>query len=90
MLLLDPRLAAEAAKRGVSVRILSDCQCLCTTMFRINPQHLLWTLDNLIADEVVNPIKVDAQTRQWSLVALERMLTITGKAPKPEMVGVGQ
>ncbi len=44
---LVARLAKSAAERGVSVRILSDCQCLCTTMYRIDEPHLLWVLDNL-------------------------------------------
>ena len=33
---LVTRLAREAKERGVHVRILSDCQCLCTTMYRID------------------------------------------------------
>ncbi|MBI1370516.1 MAG: quinolinate synthase NadA [Planctomycetes bacterium] len=74
------RLANEAAKRGVSVRILSDCQCLCTTMYRIDPPHLLWALDNLAEGKVVNQVKVDANTRAWSLIALQRMLDITQPA----------
>jgi quinolinate synthase len=45
---LVTRLAREAAIRGVHVRILSDCQCLCTTMYRIDQPHLLWVLDNLV------------------------------------------
>ncbi|MBI1372043.1 MAG: quinolinate synthase NadA [Phycisphaera sp.] len=79
------RLAKEAAKRDVYVRILSECQCLCTTMYRIDPQHLLWTLDSLANGEVVNQIKVDERTRKWSLVSLQRMLDITGAAkPAPD------
>jgi quinolinate synthase len=77
---LVSRLAKSAAKRGVQVRILSDCQCLCTTMYRIDPQHLLWTLDNLAEGRVVNQVQVDPQTRRGSLVALQRMLDITGAA----------
>ena len=73
------RLSKQAAKRGVSVRILSECQCLCTTMYRIDPPHLLWTLDHLAAGEVVNQVAVDPRTKQWSRVALDRMLKITGK-----------
>lgn len=62
--------------------VLSDCQCLCTTMFRIDLPHLCWTLENLIEGKVVNQIKVDANTRKWATVALERMLAITaGKTP---------
>ncbi len=65
------------------VRMLSDCQCLCTTMYRINPQHLLWTLDNLVAGTVVNQIKVDADTTENSLIALQRMLDITAAPAAP-------
>jgi quinolinate synthase len=56
--------------------VLSDCQCLCTTMFRIDLPHLCWTLENLVAGNIVNEIKVDSHTRKWALVALERMLSI--------------
>jgi quinolinate synthase len=77
---LVQRLAKQAAKRDVFVRILSDCQCLCTTMYRIDPPHLLWVLDNLAAGRIVNRISVDPHTRKWSLVALERMLRITSNA----------
>jgi len=58
--------------------VLSDCQCLCTTMFRIDLPHLCWVLENLVDGTVLNQIKVDAHTRKWSLVALERMLSIKG------------
>ncbi len=71
------RLANDAKKRGVEVRILSDCQCLCTTMYRIDPPHLLWVLDNLAAGKVVNQIKVHPDARRHALVALNRMLDIT-------------
>lgn len=77
---LVKRLAEQAARRGVFVRILSECQCLCTTMYRINPAQLLWTLDNLVEGKVVNQIAVDPEVKRWSLVALERMLDITGKS----------
>jgi quinolinate synthase len=58
--------------------VLSDCQCLCTTMFRIDLPHVCWTLENLVEGKVVNEIKVDAHTRKWATVALERMLAIKG------------
>jgi quinolinate synthase len=58
--------------------VLSDCQCLCTTMFRIDLPHLCWVLENLALGTVVNRIQVDEHTRRWSLVALERMLSIKG------------
>ena len=76
------RLAKAAAQRGVHVRILSECQCLCTTMFRIDLPHLAWTLDELATGRVVNAIKVPPEVRHWSTVALNRMLEITA-APAP-------
>jgi quinolinate synthase len=60
--------------------VLSDCQCLCTTMFRIDLPHLCWVMENLLEGKVVNEIRVDAQTRKWSQVALQRMLDIAGGA----------
>jgi quinolinate synthase len=72
------RLANEAAKRGVTVRLLSECQCLCTTMYRIDLPHLLWVLDNLAAGKVVNQITVKAEVKHWSQVALDRMLALAG------------
>jgi putative endonuclease len=43
--------------------VLSDCQCLCTTMYRIDLPHLCWVLENLLEGRVVNQIKVDEQRR---------------------------
>jgi len=78
------REAAEAAKRGVSVRILSECQCLCTTMYRIDQPHVLWVLDELAKVElgvkgarVPNVVSVHPEARRWGLVALERMLRLS-------------
>ncbi len=71
------RLANEAKKRGVTVRILSECQCLCTTMYRIDLPHLLWVLDNLAQGKVVNQITVPETVAHWALAALNRMLEIT-------------
>ncbi|MBI4462902.1 MAG: quinolinate synthase NadA [Acidobacteria bacterium] len=48
--------------------------CVCTTMFRITPQHLCWALESLVAGRVVNRIEVDEETRRWARLALERML----------------
>jgi quinolinate synthase len=70
------RLAHQHPEQKIVV--LSDCQCLCTTMYRIDLPHLCWVLENLVEGKVVNQIKVDAQTRRWALVALDRMLVIKG------------
>lgn len=50
--------------------------CVCTTMFRIAPQHLCWALENLVGGRLVNRIQVDDETRRWARVALERMLSL--------------
>ena len=55
---------------------LDDSGCLCTTMFRISPQHLCWALENLVEGNVVNPIKVKPGVKRWARVALDRMLEI--------------
>ncbi len=85
---LVSRLAKAAAERGVHARILSDCQCLCTTMYRIDQPHLLWVLDNLAGrfdgrgggkegtPRVVNEIKVHPKVRELALIAIDRMLEL--------------
>ncbi len=50
--------------------------CVCTTMFRITPQHLLWALENLGSGNVVNRISVDERTRYYARLALDRMLSL--------------
>ena len=77
------RLANHATSRGVTVRMLSDCQCLCTTMYRIDMPHLLWVLDNLAAGKVVNRIEVQPQAQQQALAALDRMLALAANAGAP-------
>jgi len=55
---------------------LDPSVCVCTTMFRITPQHLLWALENLGEGNVVNRISVDERTRHHARVALDRMLSL--------------
>ena len=55
---------------------LDSSMCVCTTMFRITPAHLLWALENLAASNVVNQISVDERTRHFAKIALERMLSL--------------
>ncbi len=58
------------------VMSLDPSVCVCTTMFRITPHHLLWALENLVAGKVVNQISVDDRTRKYSKLALDRMLAL--------------
>jgi quinolinate synthase len=68
------RLSKEIKDR--KVMSLDPSVCVCTTMFRITPQHLLWALENLAAGKIVNQISVDERTRQFAKVALDRMLAL--------------
>ena len=78
---LVDRLSRRAAERGVRVRMLSDCQCLCTTMYRIDPPHLLWVLDNLAEDRVLNRIAVHPEAAEHARMALDRMLANVPSSP---------
>ncbi len=70
------RLARRFAPLGKKVITLDDTGCLCTTMYRISPQHLCWVLENLVQGRVVNQIKVKEDVKHWARVALDRMLDI--------------
>jgi quinolinate synthase len=70
------RLAKRFASQDKKVITLDDTGCLCTTMFRISPQHLAWALENLVEGRVVNRIKVRDDVKHWARVALDRMLEV--------------
>jgi len=70
------RMGKDFAGQNKKVITLDDSGCLCTTMFRISPQHLCWALENLIDDNVVNRIRVPDEVKHWSRVALDSMLEI--------------
>ncbi|MGV6813650.1 MAG: quinolinate synthase NadA [Phycisphaerales bacterium] len=89
------RMANELKARGVEVSMLSDCQCLCTTMYRIDEPHLLWVLDGLCGIGttkdapmeqgngpivVRNVVRVHPQATELAMKALDRMLAHTGVA----------
>jgi len=70
------RLRDEMKPKGVSVQFMSPMVCMCSTMFRTDPQHLAWILDNLVAGQVVNRIQVPVEIAQSARVALDRMLQL--------------
>lgn len=75
----EMHLVHRLAKRFESVktiRLLSGIHCLCSTMYRIDPQHLLWVLDELAEGRVVNQISVDPETKTLARIALNRMLSL--------------
>ena len=72
------RLAKRFAEEGKKIISLDDSGCLCTTMYRISPQHLAWALENLVEGRVVNQISVKRSVKKWARIALDRMLEIGG------------
>ena len=69
------RLAKQLAP-GRTVLTLDPIGCLCSTMFRVSPNHLLWVLEGLLAGQVHNRISVPDREKHWTHVALDRMLSI--------------
>ena len=67
---------AETLAPERTVMTLDPVGCLCSTMFRVSPNHLLWVLEELIAGQVQNQIVVPAREKHWARVALDRMLKI--------------
>jgi quinolinate synthase len=69
------RLAQQLAPER-TVLSLDQFGCLCSTMFRVSPNHLLWILEELIEGRVHNRIVVPDEQKHWTRVALDRMLSI--------------
>ncbi len=68
------RLAEKMKPEGKIVQFMSHVICECSTMARIDPQHLAWMLENLAEGKVVNQIKVQPQEAELAKLALQRML----------------
>lgn len=69
------RLAAQHPE--MTIFSLDPIVCVCTTMYRIDPAHLLWALESLVRGEVVNVVEVPREVSEWAGKALGRMLDIT-------------
>ncbi len=69
------RLAREVHPEK-TVYSIDQFGCLCSTMFRVSPNHLLWILDGLLAGEVRNRIVVPDAQKHWTRIALDRMLSV--------------
>jgi quinolinate synthase len=68
---------AQQVQPERTVYSIDQFGCLCSTMFRVSPNHLLWILEGLVAGEVHNRIVVPADQKHWTRVALDRMLSIS-------------
>ena len=70
------RLAETLKPQGKVVQFMAPTVCMCSTMARIDPQHLAWTLENLVDGNIVNPIRVPAREAGLARTALKRMLDV--------------
>jgi quinolinate synthase len=67
------RLTHEVAP-DKTVVTLDPFGCLCSTMFRVSPNHLLWILEGLIQGRIYNQIVVPEPEKSLARLSLERML----------------
>jgi quinolinate synthase len=69
------RLGHEVAPSRTVVT-LDPFGCLCSTMFRVSPNHLLWIMEGLVNGEIHNQIVVPDDIKRDAKLALDRMLEI--------------
>lgn len=74
---LVSRITEEFKPQGKIIQFMSPMVCMCSTMARIDPQHLAWTLENLVNGNVVNQIKVPENEANLAKLSLDRMLKIS-------------
>jgi quinolinate synthase len=74
---LVSRIAEEFKPEGKIVQFMAPMVCMCSTMGRIDPQHLAWCLENLVDGKVVNRISVPEHEAVLAKVSLDRMLAVS-------------
>jgi quinolinate synthase len=70
------RLANEV-RGDKNVVTLDPFGCLCSTMFRVSPNHLLWVLEGLVEGQIHNQITVPEPVKSNARLALDRMLEVS-------------
>ena len=70
------RLREQVKHEGKNVHFMSPTICMCSTMFRTDPQHLSWVLENLAEGHVVNRIKVPEDEARLAKLTLDNMLSV--------------
>ena len=70
------RLHEECQAQGKNVHFMSPMLCMCSTMFRTDPQHLAGVLENLVAGHIVNQISVSEKDAKLAKEALNAMLEV--------------
>lgn len=71
------RLAERMKPENKVVQFMSSIVCECSTMARIDPQHLAWVLENLVTGKVVNRVHVPLREAKLAKLTLERMLSVS-------------
>jgi quinolinate synthase len=71
------RLAEDVMGEGKIVQFMAPIVCMCSTMQRIDPPHLAWTLENLADGRVVNRVAVPEHEAVPARLTLERMLAVS-------------
>jgi quinolinate synthase len=71
------RIAEEFKPQGKIIQFMAPTVCMCSTMARIDPQHLAWSLENLVQGKVVNQIRVPERDAELARLALTRMLEVS-------------
>jgi quinolinate synthase len=70
------RLKEEVKEQKKEVHFMSPTVAMCSTMFRTDPQHLAWVLENLVDGNVVNQIQVAEDDKVMAKKALDSMLSL--------------
>ena len=71
------RIHDQFKHEGKNVHFMSPTVCMCSTMFRIDPQHMAWVLENLVDGHVVNQVSVPANVAKQAKLALNRMFDVS-------------
>ncbi|MFN8138829.1 MAG: quinolinate synthase NadA [Fimbriimonadales bacterium] len=71
---LVSRIAKEQPEKQVTC--LDPMICPCSTMYRIHPSFLCWSLENIVNGEPQNIITVPPKTKEFARIALDRMLSL--------------
>ena len=71
---LVKRLQSEMPDK--TIFCLDPVICPCSTMYRVHPAYVLWTLEHLASGDIVNQVTVDPATKREALIALDRMLSV--------------
>lgn len=57
--------------------VLAPFVCQCSTMYRIDPLHLMNSLENLVTGNITNVIKVPEETATYARISLQRMMELS-------------